>query len=45
MEVNGREYIVRVRGFVREKEGIEKAVIKEVNGVSTGLLLHLDRPV
>ena len=33
VEVNGREFIVRVRGYVREKEGIEKAVIKEVNGV------------
>ncbi len=33
VEVNGREFIVRLRGYVRGKEDIEKAVIKEVNGV------------
>jgi Cu(I)/Ag(I) efflux system membrane protein CusA/SilA len=33
MEINGREFLVRARGYVKDKQDIEKAVVKEVNGV------------
>lgn len=33
VEINGREFLVRARGYVKDKQDIEKAVVKEVNGV------------
>ncbi len=33
LELNGREFIIRAGGYVREKEDIERAVIKEVEGI------------
>ncbi len=33
LELNGREFIIRAGGYVREKEDIERAVIKEVGGI------------
>ncbi len=33
VEVNGREFLVRVRGYIKGKEDIEKAVLKDINGV------------
>ncbi len=33
VEYNGREFLIALRGYVKEKEDIERAVIKEVDGV------------
>ncbi len=33
VEVNGREFLVRARGYVKDKQEIEKAIVKEVNGI------------
>ncbi len=33
LELNGREFLIRARGYVEEKEDIERAVIKEVRGI------------
>ncbi len=33
VEINGREFLIRAVGYVREKEEIEQAIVKEVNGI------------
>ncbi|MFN7065906.1 MAG: efflux RND transporter permease subunit, partial [Aquificaceae bacterium] len=33
VEINGREFLIRLVGYVRSKEEIEEAVVKEVRGV------------
>lgn len=33
VEINGREFLIRLRGYATSKEDLQKAVIKEVGGV------------
>lgn len=33
VEINGREFLVRVKGYVKDKKEIENSIVREVNGV------------
>ncbi len=33
IEINSREYLITLKGYVKDKKEIEKAVIKDINGV------------
>lgn len=33
VEINGREFLIRARGYIKDKKEIEEAVIKEVDGI------------